>query len=765
MSVLLATNISAEPRVKPSTKTTSPDVTPLCGIETLLEAKRERGKFQPNAKATHFTPQVEVEPNNNIGEATFFALGRGTGKSTAFNITGSLTGSVTAFPFSTNAENNGSIPLATPTGLTPSNLGYVRTSSTIIASPTSGDVDVFSVQASAGHRLTVQTSTDLSQSIEPVIRLWDSAGIAVATASGNLPDGVNSLLEITLPVNGTYYISIESAGTNYSNPFNSNSGTGINGIGSYELYVGLENPLFFITAAEDNGSIPTATVTGITSATPGLFITNSEITNTPSTGDFDHFSVQANAGQILTFEATADPFSSLDTYFVLRNSSGNIVAEDDDGGTGTNSKIEYRVPSNGTYILGVEEFDSRQNDPFNSNSGTGVGGTGNYSLLIRLADATDVDFFEFTVGAGELLTLRANSGPVASISLQNSFGITRMTSFSPVNDFVIFPFTTPIFTGGSVSLTSILETADTYYLSLQTTSRFGGNYDLDVAIAAPGLIAKPNGTKQILFLDFDGISNFDATFLSGDSNVTLSPLSSFLPNWGLFASDENAVIDEIIAVVEDRMVNDLINSGLNGDFDTTATAGDFGLEIRNSRDHADPFGQPNVSRIIIGGTIAESGINTIGIAESIDIGNYATEETAIVLLDILSGTDGSSASVNSYAVGPSYTKIQAVGRAVGLVTAHEAGHFFGCRHTETSNNKAEIMDQGGNAPQLFGLGPDNTWGTSDDTNTRFGIDQFNFNEGVYSGNQNTQALITFGLSTGANGLFNNPANLDYWLIY
>ena len=81
-------------------------------------------------------------------------------------------------------------------------------------------------------------------------------------------------------------------------------------------------------------------------------------------------------------------------------------------------------------------------------------------------------------------------------------------------------------------------------------------------------------------------------------------------------------------------MRDMVDSGLNQR---------FRLRILNSRDHADPFGKPNVSRLIVGGTIAESGIATIGIAQSIDPGNFATEETAVVLLDVLSApADGSA---------------------------------------------------------------------------------------------------------------------------
>ena len=56
----------------------------------------------------------------------------------------------------------------------------------------------------------------------------------------------------------------------------------------------------------------------------------------------------------------------------------------------------------------------------------------------------------------------------------------------------------------------------------------------------------------------------------------------------------------------------------------------------NSKDNADQFGKENVSRVIVGGTIAQSGISTIGIAQYIDPGNYGHEDSAVVLLDVLS---------------------------------------------------------------------------------------------------------------------------------
>jgi hypothetical protein len=68
--------------------------------------------------------------------------------------------------------------------------------------------------------------------------------------------------------------------------------------------------------------------------------------------------------------------------------------------------------------------------------------------------------------------------------------------------------------------------------------------------------------------------------------------------------------------------------------------------LLNSRDHADPFGAPH-DRLVVGGTISELGIGTIGIAQSIDPGNFATSETGVVLLDLLSGPAFDPNSLNS----------------------------------------------------------------------------------------------------------------------
>ena len=96
------------------------------------------------------------------------------------------------------------------------------------------------------------------------------------------------------------------------------------------------------------------------------------------------------------------------------------------------------------------------------------------------------------------------------------------------------------------------------------------------------------------------------------------------------------MIDKITAEVTENIKKDLkaVNPAVQ-------------VKVINSKDNADQFGKENVSRVIVGGTIAQSGISTIGIAQYIDPGNYGHEDSAVVLLDVLSDPSG-SASLNTY---------------------------------------------------------------------------------------------------------------------
>ena len=166
----------------------------------------------------------------------------------------------------------------------------------------------------------------------------------------------------------------------------------------------------------------------------------------------------------------------------------------------------------------------------------------------------------------------------------------------------------------------------------------------------------------------------------------------------------------------------------------------------NSRDHPDPGRGPDVTRIVIGGSIPESQIPTIGIAESIDPGNFDRSETALVLLDLLSGPRGQG-GLNDIRIGERSSMVELVGVAVGNIAAHEAGHLLGNWHTDPLNRRVEIMDAGGELANFVGQGRDGVFGTRDDIDVDFRHDVFSPDEG-FTGREDPRTRTSFALSTG-----------------
>ncbi|MFF6987321.1 hypothetical protein [Streptomyces sp. NPDC010273] len=121
--------------------------------------------------------------------------------------------------------------------------------------------------------------------------------------------------------------------------------------------------------------------------------------------------------------------------------------------------------------------------------------------------------------------------------------------------------------------------------------------------------------------------------------------------------------------------------------------------------------RPDVSQVVVGGTIAESGIPTLGISSAIDPGNYGHEDTALVLLDLLSAAAPNPNSLNTF-LGPQSDKIGFIGRGLGNIITHEIGHYSGNWHTDQFEDTANLMDQGGNIAQKPFTGFEDTLDTA-----------------------------------------------------
>lgn len=485
-----------------------------------------------------------------------------------------------------------------------------------------------------------------------------------------------------------------------------------------------------LPSRENDGAIPLSRGTGIGTSRLGI-LTTGRIGDGPhgragsGRGDFDFYTLRGRAGREIVARVTT-PQGRLDPMVAVYDNGGELLALNDDY-TSLDSFLRFAVPANGLYHVMVTGFPVLPNNPFRAGSGTGAGSQGPYELRLQ-QQVTDVDMFAVELEPGDVIGTSV-SGAAGRVTILDPAGVPVHGSEQDLT--FIYPMGSPLPGGGNAVAEHVADEGGTHYVAFALGA---GDYQGTVEVYRPrqGDVAP----SQTLYLDFDGQRVNTGVFF-GPGVRTLSPLRAFLGRWGLTAADEDALITGIVAEVEENLRADLEASGLNDDFD---------IEILNSRDDADPFGQPNVSRVIVGGTIEESGVPTIGIAQSIDPGNFEGQETALVLLDVLSDTTGDfgDASLNFY-LRPGSDRLGFVAQAVGNVVSHEAGHFFGDWHVDQFNDQPNLMDQGGNFPVLYGVGPDQVGGTGDDVDVDFGEDDFNPFEG-FTGVEDTLSRLAMVLN-------------------
>ncbi|WP_310462794.1 PKD domain-containing protein [Sphaerotilus sp.] len=159
---------------------------------------------------------------------------------------------------------------ATATVLVGTSSGGVTTVSSqgVIERPT--DVDVFAFSAAAGPVNVTLTPAARSANLDAVVTLRNSAGTVLASA--NPVDALNATLSVTVPLAGTYYVSVQGTGkgdplsTGYSN---------YGSVGQYALGVnfytpGNTPPTAVISATPTSGTVPlTVSFSGAGSSDPG----------------------------------------------------------------------------------------------------------------------------------------------------------------------------------------------------------------------------------------------------------------------------------------------------------------------------------------------------------------------------------------------------------------------------------------------------------------------------------------------------------------
>jgi hypothetical protein len=477
------------------------------------------------------------------------------------------------------------------------------------------------------------------------------------------------------------------------------------------------------SSREDDGSIGRARPTGVPQLRKGIR-TSGRIGDGPhgkardGSGDFDFYRVRVPAGRRLVVQVTT-PKGRLDPMVVVFDSRGRVVAFNDDH-RGFDSFLTKTFREGGVYNVMVAGFFSVPRNPFRSDSGRRAESEGPYGLRIRVAE-DDRDLYAVRLRAGDVLGASTGGG-AARLTVYDPHGVEVKGSTQDAS--VAYPAESPLPGGGRAVVEHVADEDGLHYVAV---SDGAGEYGVTIEAYRPKL--EGGLVTQTLFLDFNG-ARLNTNIWGGPGVRRLAPLRDFLPRWGMRPEALNRLIDAIVAEVEENVRADLVASGLSDD---------FRIEIRNSRDDGEMFGGQHVSRIIVGGTIRQSGVPTIGIAQSIDPGNFDTEESALVLLDSLSAKRGPAFSLNTW-LRPRSSRVGFVGQAVGNVVSHEAGHFFGDWHVAQFNGKANLMDQGGAFPLMYGVGRDGVGGTADDTDVDFGPDRFQPGEG-FTGIEDTLSRL------------------------
>lgn len=491
-------------------------------------------------------------------------------------------------------------------------------------------------------------------------------------------------------------------------------------------------PSALAPVAEDNGAIPLAGDTGIRGR--GARTTSGVLGDGPhgpagtGTNDFDFYRLDVSPGFTVVADTSGSP-SGTDTYVGLYTADGTLVAVDDDSGTGFASLLTARSEAGGTHYLVVGGFTSRGSlprDPFDPASGNGGADTGDYVLSVT-SKQVDQDNYAVQLRPGDVVggvgTQAANA-----LSVFRPDG-TQMVGGARTDASSLYPPQSPLPGGGNTTIAYVAEEPGWYVVRVGGVD---GAYQVQLEGYRPGA-ETDRKRSQTVYLDFEG-GRVNTGIWGGPGVRELSPFSSFLARWGIDRDREAAVVAAVTAQVRDNIRTEVAADGLNPRLQ---------VRVVNSRTNPEVEGRENVSRVVIGGTIAESGISTIGIAQFIDPGNWGHEDTSLVLLDVLSNPSGSSAaSLNTY-LRPESDVERFVAQGVGNVVAHEIGHTVGSYHTNNLSAVANLMDAGGTGfPNLFGVGPDGIGGTADDADVAFEEDQYIPSEG-FTGLEDTQNVTAW----------------------
>ncbi len=187
---------------------------------------------------------------------------------------------------------------------------------------TAGDTDWFGISLVAGQTYTFYTILTGAGLGDSVLTLYNSAGTQIATNDDVATNQLWSEITFTATTSGTHYLGVAAFGSD---------------TGGYYL----------TSSAPVADSIPANT-----STTSTLSLGSTVSGSLQSAGDHDWYAVTVVAGTSYQFTTSAVGASDVDTTLVLRDSTGAVLAYNDDT-AGTYSRITFTATTSGTVYLDV----------------------------------------------------------------------------------------------------------------------------------------------------------------------------------------------------------------------------------------------------------------------------------------------------------------------------------------------------------------------------------------------------------------------------
>jgi serralysin len=205
---------------------------------------------------------------------------------------------------------------------------------------TLGDHDWYRVSLVAGQTYSFAidaggTATDITDSF---LNLRDGTGAVIASDDDG-GQGTFSQLTFTAAVSGVYFVDVGTFNDTETGNFN--------------------------VVAVNTAAAGADTVSGFSDTSAALTMGVAVNGNINSAGDHDWYAVNLTAGQSYTFRTSATGGAGdVDTYLYLRDSVGNKLAGNDDGGGATYSYFRFTATTTGTYYVDVASFANQTTGAF-----------------------------------------------------------------------------------------------------------------------------------------------------------------------------------------------------------------------------------------------------------------------------------------------------------------------------------------------------------------------------------------------------------------